>query len=326
MKSSFAFASRASERPASTSSSSIETRRARRSRATRRPTRVEAATDGDDVVILSDVPPRKFTVREGELGKVMSAAIPLVLRLGTGALIGGYDVSLAEDDDGSRYALARFAGKRVAERSKTLPATRPSEPITLYEYEGSPYCKKVREACSVLDLDVLFKPCPQGSETFRAEAKALGAATFPFMVDPNAGLAMGESDDIIEHLFKNYGGETDIPFLLKRDGALTNVTAYAAAVARLKALRARPARKQPEKPLELWTYEISPFSKLVRESLTELCIPHLVRYCPRGSSKRDALFASTNHFQVPYLSDPNTGVRMYESKEICEYIEREYTA
>ena len=232
--------------------SSIETRRARRSRATRRRARnrpaIEAAKDD---VVVSDVPPRKFTVREGEFGKVLSAAIPLLLRLGTGALIGGYDVSLAEDDGGSRYSLARFAGRRVAERSKTLPETRPSEPITLYEYEGSPYCKKVREACSVLDLDVLFKPCPRGSDAFRAEAEALGAVTFPFTVDPNAGVAMGESDDIIDHLFKKYGGETHVPFLLKRDGVLTNATAYAAAVARLKALRARPASKQPEKPLEL---------------------------------------------------------------------------
>ena len=285
--------------------------------------RVEAAKDD---VVVSDVPPRKFTVLEGEFGKVLSAAIPLLLRLGTGALIGGYDVSLAEEDDGSRYSLARFAGRRVAERSKTLPETRLSEPITLYEYEGSPYCKNVREACSVLDLDVLFKPCPRGSDAFRAEAEALGAVTFPFMVDPNAGMAMGESDDIIDHLFKKYGGETHVPFLLKRDGVLTNATAYVAAVARLKALRARPTSKQPEKPLELWTYEISPFTKLVRESLTELCIPHIVRYCPRGSNKRDALFASTNHFQVPYLTDSNTGVRMYESKEICEYIESEYAA
>jgi len=29
---------------------------------------------------------------------------------------------------------------------------------------------------------------------------------------------------------------------------------------------------------------------------------------------------------VPYLTDSNTGVRMYESKEICEYIESEYAA
>ena len=299
----------------------------RRSRALRSRARecatAATSTRNDEREIQSAVTPRPFVVREGELGKIASAAIPLVVRLGTGALIGGYALQVTEDDE-TKYSPVRALGKRIAERSTTLPATRPREPITLYEYEGSPYCKKVREACSVLDLDVLFKPCPQGAEANRAEAKALGAVTFPFLVDPNAGVAMGESDDIIEHLFKTYGGETKVPLTLKRGGALTNFTAYVAAVARLKALRARPAKKTPEKPLELWTYEISPFSKLVREALTELCIPHVVKYCPRGSPKRQELFDEVNHFQVPFLRDPNTGTQMFESKEICEYIEREY--
>ena len=273
--------------------------------------------------VLSDTTPQPFTVREGELGKVASAALPLVLRFATGVLIGGYSPSIEADDGG--YSVARFGNKMLKEKSTTLPATRPSEPIVLYEYEGSPYCRKVRDAASLLDLDILFKPCPQGSEAFRAESKALGAKTYPFMVDPNNNsLAMGESDDIVEYLFERYGGETKIPFLLKRDGALTNFTAYAAAVSRLKALRARKAKKMPEKPLVLYTYEISPFSKLVREVLTELCIPHVVRYTPRGSPKRQSLYARVGHFQVPYLEDENTGARMFESKDIVDYIERTY--
>ena len=287
-------------------------------------TTTRAVGGGDDKrAVLSDTTPQPFTVREGELGKVASAALPLVLRFATGVLIGGYSPSLVDDDGG--YSVVRFGNKMLKERSKTLPATRPSEPIVMYEYEGSPYCRKVRDAASLLDLDILFKPCPQGSDAFRAESKALGAKTYPFMVDPNNNsLAMGESDDIVEYLFERYGGETKIPFLLKRDGALTNFTAYAAAVSRLKALRARKAKTMPEKPLVLYTYEISPFSKLVREVLTELCIPHIVRYTPRGSSKRDSLYARVGHFQVPYLEDDNTGARMFESKDIVAYIEKTY--
>ena len=38
--------------------------------------------------------------------------------------------------------------------------TRPKKPIVLYEYESSPQCRKVREACSMLDLTVEFRPCP----------------------------------------------------------------------------------------------------------------------------------------------------------------------
>ena len=31
------------------------------------------------------------------------------------------------------------------------------------------------------------------------------------------------------------------------------------------------------------------------------------------------------YFQVPYISDPNTGVDMFESQEIIKYLEQVYT-
>lgn len=37
----------------------------------------------------------------------------------------------------------------------------------LIPLQGSPYCRKVREACCVLDLDVQFFPCPQRGPTYR---------------------------------------------------------------------------------------------------------------------------------------------------------------
>jgi hypothetical protein len=37
---------------------------------------------------------------------------------------------------------------------------RPKKPLILYEYEASPDCRKVREACTILDLTVDFRPCP----------------------------------------------------------------------------------------------------------------------------------------------------------------------
>lgn len=62
----------------------------------------------------------------------------------------------------------------------------------------------------------------------------------------------------------------------------------------------------------------------MRESLTELCIPHVVRYCPRGSSKRDELLERTGRFQVPYLEDPNTETKMFKSASMVEYLEKTY--
>lgn len=37
---------------------------------------------------------------------------------------------------------------------------RPKKPIIIFDSETSPECKKVREACTVLDLTVEFRPCP----------------------------------------------------------------------------------------------------------------------------------------------------------------------
>merc|ERR1719329_1035971 len=119
--------------------------------------------------------PRKFTVAEGSLGRVVSSAIPLVLR----------------------------AGKKLTEASDLGP--RPEKLIEVFEYEGSPYCRKVREAAAVLDLDILFRPCPSGETYWRPMAKAEGAKTFPYMKDPNPGEAFCESDDIVEYLFRVYG-------------------------------------------------------------------------------------------------------------------------
>ena len=48
--------------------------------------------------------------------------------------------------------------------------------------------KKVREAVCILDIDVLFKPCPMDGPTFRPEAVAEGGKKmFPYMKDPNTG-------------------------------------------------------------------------------------------------------------------------------------------
>lgn len=49
---------------------------------------------------------------------------------------------------------------------------------------------QVREAVTILDLDVEFKPCPSGGPTWREEVRRKGGkASFPYMIDPNTGLS-----------------------------------------------------------------------------------------------------------------------------------------
>ena len=58
-----------------------------------------------------------------------------------------------------------------------------------------------------------------------------------------------------------------------------------------------------QKPLVLWGYEASPFCKIVRERLCELEIPHIMKTCARGSSKRTELLLKTGNFQVNESED-----------------------
>jgi glutathione S-transferase len=84
------------------------------------------------------------------------------------------------------------------------------------------------------------------------------------------------------------------------------------------------AAKMPKEPLIIWGYEPSPFVRLVKERLTELEIPHLFKTTARGSPKRQEMFDEFGKFQAPFMQDPNTGVAMFESGAICQYLEDTY--
>lgn len=50
----------------------------------------------------------------------------------------------------------------MTEKGNTWERKQPRKPIEIYEFEGCPFCRKVREAVNILDIDVVFYPCPQG--------------------------------------------------------------------------------------------------------------------------------------------------------------------
>ena len=200
---------------------------------------------------------------------------------------------------------------------------RPKKRLELYEFEACPYCRKVREALSALDLEAVIYPCPKGGPRFRPGVQRRGGkAQFPFLVDPNTGKELYESDDIIRYLFEHYGAGP-VPMSL-RLGPVTDVTSMLASAWR-PAFGARyvPA-KRPEKPLELFSFEASPFSRIVRERLCALEIPYVLHNVAKGSPSRDAFVKRSGKMMVPYLIDPNTGTEMFESADIVRYLDRTY--
>jgi len=281
--------------------------------------------------------PKPLTVtRSGDIPSLLKSSFALAFRLGTGAFVLGWkvDTLFAPKDDG-KYALTLGPFKLRDSSSVLTDAPRPEKHLILYEYDASPFCKRVREMINLLDLTVECRPCPGARQgKFSQELfERTGRRTVPYLIDPNTGVEMFESDSQIEYLLKTYGPPqssfdrkalwpiTFTAFSVFTSGLAAVVRDFPGSRRQANALPTNEAMK----PLQLWGYECSPFVKPVREKLVGLCLPHQVVSCSRGSANRDRMIEKTGRFQVPYLVDPNTGVEMYESPEIVEYLEAVYT-
>mgnify|MGYP001811925954 CR=1 FL=1 len=219
-------------------------------------------------------------------------------------------------------------------------SVKPEKLLELYEFEACPYCRIVREALTELDLDAMIYPCPKRGTRFRPLAAELGGKTqFPLLVDPNTGVTMHESLDIIAYLFETYGKR---PVPLKwRAGALQKLGSAMTGVTRgTEGLQARPSRP-PAEPLELYSFESSPFARPVRDLLCEMEIPYMLRSAGRTQfsdwvpplvrdalnlrsepdlHNRKVLLERAGRVSIPYLVDPNTGVELAESEDIIRYL------
>lgn len=200
---------------------------------------------------------------------------------------------------------------------------RPEKPLELYEFEGCPFCRKVREALSILDLDALVYPCPKGGARYRQELRRRGGKElFPYLADPNTGEEMYESGDIVSYLFQRYGDGP--PPLLLRLGPLTDLNSILANTWRIGRGTFYRKARAPEYPLELYGYEASPDGRLVRERLCSLELPYRLHNIARGSRGREAFVQRSGKMMMPYLIDANTGAALFQSAEIAAYLEETY--
>lgn len=211
-------------------------------------------------------------------------------------------------------SLLRFgSGSRVGRRGP-----RPEIPLLLYEFEACPYCRKVREAITNLDITTEIRPCPKGGTVFRHELMRRGGkAQFPYLVDPNTGSEMYESDAIVDYLYSQYGAERPPKHL--RLPIVTNFLVRLAMFARARqGLKARASRI-PKEPLSLWGYEASPGTRLVRELLCVLEIPY--RLIPAAPTSEAA-----GTVKVPFLHDPNNGIDVQGTRAILNHLKQNWAA
>jgi glutathione S-transferase len=235
-------------------------------------------------------------------------------------------------------SLARLARGAVAIGNRGVP----TKTLELYDCENNQDCRPVREALTVLDLDVMVYPVPRNGERFREQLADMGGADgVPFLHDPNTGERLQGAASIVDYLYSQFAPEGS-----KAPRNLIPLACVAGALRRSRGRLARPSRAA-EQPLELYSFEASPYSRLVRESLCELEIPYLlhnvgkspgkmVEYLPpimrenkvKGyepeTENRRKLVERGGHMMVPYLVDPNTNTEMFESAAIVDYLDRTY--
>ena len=256
--------------------------------------------------------------------------------------------ALGLDDPATRLrALASFGTSLLRINRGVIVKGRrkaPAQPLELFEAEYCPFCRHVREALTELDLDAMIYPVPKGGTRHKKRLMRLSGKTkVPFLHDPNTGTKIGESEAIAEYLYKEYGFDWQ-----KVPERRISTSAMATATRGKKGMFARPSKK-PLKPLELYSWEGSPYARLVRETMCEYEIPYLLHnvgktpgshsdymppeyrarymhdYMP-GTENRRKMLQRAGKVQVPYIIDPNTGVAMFETRNIQEYLRKTYGA
>lgn len=201
----------------------------------------------------------------------------------------------------------------------TPVAEPPEQLLELYDFEGCPHCRLVREVITELDLDVMILPCPKGGRRFREPLfEREGRVQFPYLVDPNNDVAMFESADIIKYLFSTYGARrTPLRWQLvelQRLGSVLSAMPRPGLGQRVK-----PSRV-PEQPLELYSFEANPFARLVRDLLCELEIAYILRSCGYRWRNQD----HSGKVSLPFLIDPNAGIERAGVEQILDYLKVTY--
>lgn len=227
--------------------------------------------------------------------------------------------------------------------SSTHAQLQPENTLYLFDREGDPACRLVREALTGLNLDVMIMPCPLGGRNIRQLMSDSGSDQVPALFDSNTGDRVVGAGEIIEHLYRLYKC-ADVPESM-RVSTKKLLSSRLSSLLRFNAgLNARPSSPATE-PLVLYSFESSPFSRIVRELLCELELPYFLinlgkqqradmgpaklrmnvgPYTPVENSKREAFLKQHGNVQVPFLEDPNTGVALFESGDIVDYLKREY--
>jgi glutaredoxin len=230
---------------------------------------------------------------------------------------------------------------RGTSASKTV--NQPAKNLILFDQEACSDCRFVREALTELNLNAMILPCPVGGKSILKLKEESGTSELPRLFDPNTDENILGRDNIIRYLYKEYRGSL-MPSQFENK-LINNIASKLASSLRLNAGKNYTPARAAKSPLTLYSFESSPFSRIVRERLCELELPYLLinlgkqqlsdmgpakfrftlkPYQPIKNTKRDVFFKKYGNVQVPFLIDPNTGEELFESLEIVKYLDKTY--
>jgi glutaredoxin len=218
----------------------------------------------------------------------------------------------------------------IASVTMPVPVRRPFKTLILYSYEGNQFCRLVREVLT--ELDICYELRSAGKESPRRSELAYitgGSSQCPYLIDPNTGIDMAESTDIIAYLYKNYARWTPpnellqfasgfvMPVLkpvfqtmtpLQAGSTQQDMSAFEEDIRRAEQSINAVIRRHP---VVVYTYELSPFcfeaTDLLRRlditykevSLGKEWIPGLIT--EEGARLRAALLQMTGQSSLPHV-------------------------
>lgn len=77
--------------------------------------------------------------------------------------------------------------------------------LELYQFEGCPFCDRVRAALDALGLDYVVRTVPRGHARRDRVVAVSGQTLVPVLVDPDRGKVVSESEAIVDYLDEQYG-------------------------------------------------------------------------------------------------------------------------
>ncbi|MGK3757773.1 MAG: glutaredoxin [Bacillariaceae sp.] len=192
----------------------------------------------------------------------------------------------------------------------------------MYSYEGNQFYRIVREVLT--ELDITYELRSAGKESPRRDELASitgGSTQCPYLIDPNTGVSIPESKDIVEYLYRNYALWTPPNEIL--EWTSTNVMSLFKPIFSTEKDADNDFQQNVEEairviktevdtdPVVVYTYELSPFSSETKDLLDRLnvdykeislekeWIPGLIS--ENGPIKRAALLKMTGQSSLPHI-------------------------